>query len=74
MGIYIGAREGDTDSEGGSYEDGQIKGKRDLCMQVQVFWCGVVFFLQVDEMSHSVYGQLFLLYVSGALEVKGEGT
>ena len=34
---------------------------------------GWSFYLQVDVLSHSVYGHLILLYVSGALEVKDEG-
>ena len=32
------------------------------------------FYLHVDVLSHSVYGHLFLLYVSGVLEIKDEGT
>ena len=74
MRVYIGPREGDTDSGGGIYEGRQIQGKRKLCVLAQVFWCGMVFYLQVDVLSHCVYGLLILLHVSGALEVMDEGT
>ena len=54
MGVYIGPREGNPDSEGGSYEGRQIQGKRELCMQAQVSGVGWSFYLQVDVLSYPV--------------------
>ena len=43
-------------------------------MQAQVIGFGMVFYTHVDVFSHSFYGQLFRLYVSGDLEVKDVST